>query len=103
MASANELIVDGHRLSFSIGPGYKKYAVRVVSPSGSARTVTFGDRRFQHYRDRTPLRAWTSLDHGDMERRESYRHRHRGILTKSGKPAHTVPFSPSWMSMRFLW
>ena len=29
--------------------------------------VSFGDRNYQHYKDKTPLKAWSVLDHNDKK------------------------------------
>lgn len=74
------------------GDGNKKYKVKV-----DGRTVQFGDRRYQHYKDVTPLKLWSSLDHLDKKRRDRYRKRHgaQGFQNKVG--------SPAWFSWHYLW
>jgi hypothetical protein len=54
--------------------------------------ASFGDRRYQHYRDKIGL--WDELDHNDKTRRERYYMRH-------GKQAKYE--SPKWFSHNFLW
>lgn len=78
---------------------HKKYSV--VTPGG--KTVHFGDNRYQHYRDRTKLGAWTHLDHNDPARRASYRARHAGVRNGRGRPAYLDPESPAFYSWNFLW
>jgi len=69
--------------------------------------VTFGDRRYQHYRDQVPRSLgggrWSHLDHNDPARRANYRRRHAGIRTKNGRKAISVPNSPAWFSYHYLW
>jgi hypothetical protein len=33
--------------------------------------ISFGDRNYNHYRDTTPLRAWSRLDHLDQKRKDN--------------------------------
>ena len=84
-------------IRFSPGPGHKKY--RAVWTSGGKRhMVTFGDRRYQQFRDSVPVRLGGGLyshkDHRDPERRRLYRARH-------GKPARV--YSAGWFSTHLLW
>lgn len=44
--------------------------------------IDFGDNRFQHYKDSTPLKLWTHLDHNNKERRRKYFLRHSGVDDK---------------------
>ena len=43
------------------------------------------------------------LEHGDMNRRNRYRIRHKAILKKDGTPAYKDKFSPSFWSYYVLW
>jgi len=87
--------------------GYKKYTAIIPLPNGKTKRVSFGDRRYEHFKDRVPKRQgggqWSNLDHNDRDRRTRYRSRHTGIKTKSGKPAYLVKYSPAWFSMNYLW
>ena len=68
----------------------KKY--RVILSNG--RHVDFGDKRYQQYKDSSPLKAYSHLDHGDKKRRERYYQRH----SKS-----YPPYSADWLSKKYLW
>jgi len=46
----------------------KKYMV--ISPSG--KKIHFGSLNMQHYRDRTPLKLYSHLDHNDKESANYY-------------------------------
>jgi hypothetical protein len=62
------------------GPGFKKYSVDV-----DGKPVSFGDKRYEHYQDNTPLKLYSSQDHLDPARRRLYRLRHqhnKGIASK---------------------
>jgi len=65
--------------------------------------VHFGDSRYQHYKDSTPLKAFKHLDHNDEERRRRYRQRHRAIKTKDGTPAYKDKNKASFWAYNYLW
>jgi hypothetical protein len=68
---------------------HKKYAA--VFSDG--RRVNFGDTRYQHYEDRTPLKLYSHLDHHDPKRRANF-------LSRMGKPS---PYSAKWFAIKYLW
>ena len=63
--------------------------------------VDFGDVRYQHFKDKTGI--WSSLDHGDKQRRKKYLTRTSGIKDGQGKLTKDDPMSPNWHSRRVLW
>lgn len=65
----------------------KKYMIKI-----DGRTVHFGDKRYQHYKDKIGM--YSHLDHNDKERRRLYYARH-------GKDA--VKYSPKYFSHKYLW
>lgn len=77
----------------------KKY--KVITPSG--KTVHFGDKRYEQYKDTTPLKAYSNLNHNDEERRKQYRARHSAVKTKDGTPAYKDPEKPSYYAYKYLW
>lgn len=74
----------------------KKY-VAILERKADGRTVrvNFGDKRYQQYKDSTPLKLYKHLDHGDKKRRSNYIARHSKDINK--------PYSPSWFSLKYLW
>ena len=56
----------------------KKY--RAILTNG--KTVDFGDSRYQHYKDQTPIKNYSYLDHRDTKRRKAYFQRHSNEDTK---------------------
>lgn len=66
---------------------HKKYKALVVI-NGEQKMIHFGDSRYQHYKDTTPLKHWSHLNHNDLERRKQYHIRHKnnngpaGILAR---------------------
>jgi len=74
----------------------KKLMVKVGN-----RTIHFGSRKMGHFKDKTGI--WKSKDHGDAERRKSFRARMGGIKKKDGSKAVSDPNSPAYHAMRVLW
>jgi hypothetical protein len=93
---------------FTVAPpkSGKKYIAHVPI-GGKVKKVKFGARGYQHFKDWVPKRLggkkWSHKDHGDKDRRKNYRARHKGMLTKSGKKAIAVKYSPAWFSYYYLW
>ena len=82
----------------------KKYMVK--TPSG--RWIHFGaltpnGKGYFHYRDTTPLKLYTHLNHNDPERRRRYKERHSKILLKDGTPAYKDREQSAYYSWNFLW
>jgi len=57
----------------------KKYMVKY-----KGQWIHFGDTRYEHYRDKTPLKLYSYLDHDDLIRRLNYVNRAMGIRDKNG-------------------
>jgi len=55
----------------------KKYVADVIIDDKLYQNVHFGSRNYQHYRDMTPIKAFSHLDHTDIKRRENFHARHR--------------------------
>lgn len=87
--------------------GNKKYKVIIPQRGGKTKTVQFGDRRYEHFRDSVPRSMgggqWSDLNHNDAKRRKNYRARHAGAHNKDGKRSIDVRYSPAWFSYHFLW
>jgi len=77
----------------------KKYMVK--TPSG--KWVHFGSSSMQQYKDSTPLKLYSNLDHGDKKRRTSYLARAKGIKNKQGNLTWKDKESANYYSIRFLW
>lgn len=67
----------------------KKYMIKYKD-----RWVHFGDKRYQQFKDSTPLKLYKHLDHGDKNRRKLYYARH-GKTAKIG--------TPKYYSHKYLW
>lgn len=78
---------------------YKKYMVK--TPNGH--WVHFGDKRYQQFKDRTPLKLYSYLDHNNKKRRENYLSRAKGIRDKEGDLTYNNKESPNYYSIHYLW
>ena len=74
----------------------KKYSVLVYDPIEKKYKyfLSFGDKRYQHFKDQTPLKLYSHLDHNDINRKKRYYSRH-GITNDIN--------SALWWSNNFLW
>ncbi len=57
--------------------------------------VPFGDLRYQHFKDRTPLKLYSYLDHNDVNRRRNYMLRHQNDINNK--------FSSGYFAAKYLW
>jgi hypothetical protein len=71
---------------------HRKYVATVIIDNRIHRNIHFGDLRYQHYRDSTPLKLYSHLDHNDYARKLRYHARH----AKNNKPA-------GMLAKEFLW
>jgi hypothetical protein len=76
----------------------KKYMVRYNN-----KWIHFGDTRYQHFKDTTPLKLYSNSDHNDNERRQRYLKRAKGIKNKQGNLTWNNPNSANYYSIRYLW
>lgn len=73
----------------------------VVEKDGKKKTVHFGARKMEHFKDKTGI--WRSKDHGDKDRRKNFLTRSAGIKNKAGGLTKDDPFSPNYHARRILW
>lgn len=78
---------------------HKKYSV--IAPSG--KILHFGDKRYQQFKDSTGLGVYSHMDHLDLDRRELYRRRARGIKDGTGRLTYRNRESPNYYAYNFLW
>lgn len=78
----------------------KKYSVYVLK-NGNKTLIHFGDKRYQHFKDKIGL--YKNLDHNDKERRERYLKRAKGIKNKKGQLTWKDRNSSNYYSVKFLW
>ena len=66
-------------VKFKKGPYPKKYTAIVMDKkTKKTRKIHFGDRRYQQYKDRTPLKLYKSKNHDTRKRMQNYFSRHSG-------------------------
>ena len=86
----------------------KKYAARVRDKEGHERTINFGAKGYEQYRDSTPIKKYSKKDHGDSERRKKYFQRHSGVpgkrnaLNKEWKKSKGK-YNAKILSHQYLW
>ncbi len=81
------------KLEWSKGTGNKKYKV-IIYDKGKKKTVQFGSKSYGQYKDKTPLKLYSSKDTLDKERRRLYRARHNYEKPK---------YSAGWFALKYLW
>lgn len=65
--------------------------------------IHFGDLNYQHYKDRTPLKLYSYLDHNDKNRRQDYLNRSMNIKDKNGNLTYNNKNSPNYYAIKYLW
>ena len=64
-------------LSFKRGPNNKKYTATIKNlASKKLRSIHFGDKNYEQFKDRTKHGLYTHKNHGDKKRQENYYYRH---------------------------
>lgn len=75
----------------------KKYDVEY-----KGKIISFGDKRYEHYRDNA-LGYYTNLNHNDPERRRNYRARASKIRNSKGELTYLDKNSPNYWAYHYLW
>jgi len=94
-------------IRFERGPNQKKYTAYIKNNSTKKiRKLHFGDKRYQQYRDRTPLKLYKHKNHNTRKRMQNYFSRHSG--TKNRKKAIQKErkkgiYTPKLLSHLYLW
>lgn len=96
-------------IKLKIGPYPKKYTAYIHNhKTKKTKTLSFGDARYQQYKDRTKLKYYKKLNHGDRRRMRLYYQRHSGVKTrKKGiekeKKLSNCYYTPKILSHIYLW
>lgn len=73
----------------------KKYDIfEMYEPNKYRYLLSFGDNRYQQFKDRTPLKLYSNLDHKDQTRRRLYFSRHKESKNK---------LTARYWSNKYLW
>ena len=59
--------------------------------------------RYSQFKDSTPWKLYSDLDHGNKQRRANYLARAKGIKNKSGNLTWKDKNSPNYYSVHYLW
>lgn len=88
----------------------KKYRARIRSAKKPflLRNIDFGARDYEQYKDSTGIGAFSSMNHGSLERRRRYFLRHSGVENKSEALRREYRksggrYNAKILSHRFLW
>ena len=66
-------------IKFSKGPNNKKYTAYVKNKkTKKIRKIHFGDKNYQQFKDRTPLKLYSYKNHNTRRRMQNYYLRHSG-------------------------
>jgi len=66
------------------------------------RVVHFGLLCHEHFRDDTPLQAYSNMDNLDFDRRKIFID-HYSSIKKNGRHIHNNPLSPLYWDFRYLY
>ena len=96
-------------LKFKRGPNKKKYTAFIQDKkTKKERILHFGHKDYQQYKDRTPLKLYSSRNHGTRKRMQRYFLRHS--KTKNRKKAINNEikksngyYTPKILSHVYLW
>jgi len=81
----------------------KKYSVYVKGDNNNKKLIHFGDTRYKQFKDSTPLKSYSNLDHNDEERRNRYLKRAKGIKNKEGELTWKDKNTSNYYAVKFLW
>ena len=96
-------------IRFERGPHPKKYTAHIQhKKTKKLRKLHFGDRRYQQYKDRTPLKLYASKNHGTRKRMRNYFNRHSGTPNRADairleKRNSNGTYTPKLLSHIYLW
>ena len=102
-------IMQERILRIEKGKHPKKYTAFVQNlKTKKIRKLNFGDRRYEQYKDSTPLKAWAHKNHNSFLRRRNYFKRHSGVNTKKEalqkeKKKNSYLYTPKILSHTYLW
>ena len=78
------------------------------TPKNTTRVLHFGDKNYQQYKDRTPLKLYSSKNHGELRRQQNYYNRHSGVKNRKAaieleKRNSKGIYTPKLLSHIYLW
>ena len=96
-------------VKFIKGPFPKKYSAIVENKkTKKTRKINFGDRRYQQYKDRTPLKLYKKKNHNTRKRMQNYFSRHSGTKNRGDAIKKEISksnglYNPKILSHIYLW
>lgn len=81
-------------INWQVSPNKKKKYRVLIKDGERLYTVDFGARGYEQFHDSSPLKAFSDFNHNDPDRRDRYYKRHK---------IDYPPYTPDWLSKRFLW
>lgn len=87
----------------------KKYTAIIRNKkTKKERKISFGAINYPQFKDSTPLKLYTSKNHGDPKRRKNYFTRHSGVGTKAKALKKEIEnsnglYNAKILSHKFLW
>jgi|TARA_Y100000768_G_C23939711_1_gene664482 hypothetical protein len=96
-------------IKFKRGPYPKKYtAILKNKKTKKTRKLNFGDRRYQQYKDRTPLKLYKGKNHNTRKRMQNYFSRHSGTKNREKAIKKEIRnsrgyYTPKILSHKYLW
>ncbi len=96
-------------VKFERGKQKKKYKVHLKDKKTKRkRTLSFGHKDYQQFKDRTKLQLYKHLNHGERKRMRNYYSRHSGVKTRRAgiakeKKKNNGYYTPKLLSHIYLW
>ena len=96
-------------VKFERGKQKKKYKVHLKDKKTKRkRTLSFGHKDYQQFKDRTKLQLYKHLNHGERKRMRNYYSRHSGKKTRKAgiakeKKKNNGYYTPKLLSHIYLW
>ena len=96
-------------IKFERGKQKKKYKVHLKDKqTKKIRTLSFGHKDYQQFKDRTKLQLYKHLNHGERKRMRNYYSRHSGVKTRKAgilkeKKKNKGCYTPKLLSHIYLW
>ena len=90
-------------IKFKRGPYPKKYtAILKNKKTKKTRKLNFGDRRYQQYKDRTPLKLYKGKNHNTRKRMQNYFSRHSGTKNREKAIKKEIRNSRRYYTLKML-
>ena len=96
-------------VKFKRGPGKTKYTAIVRNnKTGKKRSINFGHKDYQQFKDSTPLGYYSYKNHGTKKRKNAYYSRHSGTKKKGNAIKKEFrksrgKYTPKLLSHIYLW